>query len=77
MAELYTGELLFPAHHNYEHLAMMQKLVGFIPMSMSRRAGHSVKKYFDKENRLNFPKRADPLMEKNVKKVPVVEVIVR
>lgn len=30
VAELFTGELFFKTHESYEHLAMIEKLAGFI-----------------------------------------------
>ncbi len=38
--ELYSGELLFPTHENYEHLAMIEKVSGCIPKWMANRAEH-------------------------------------
>jgi len=28
LVELYTGELLFPTHEEYEHMAMIEKISG-------------------------------------------------
>jgi len=33
--ELYSGELFFPTHENYEHLAMIEKACGRIPKWMA------------------------------------------
>lgn len=37
MVELLTGDLLFPTHQNYEHVAMIEKLCGPIPKWMAER----------------------------------------
>ena len=34
LAELYTGEVLFQAKHNYEHLALIERAVGPFPIEM-------------------------------------------
>eukprot|EP00605_Chrysophyceae_sp_TOSAG23-4_P002323 GSChrysophyteH1.ASY1.ANO1.2569.1 assembled CDS len=34
IAELFTGDLLFATHNNFEHLAMMQKMLGKFPTHM-------------------------------------------
>jgi len=36
--ELYSGELFFPTHENYEHLAMIEKTSGMIPKWMAEKA---------------------------------------
>ena len=33
--ELYTGELYFDTHENFEHLAMIEKSFGPIPLTMA------------------------------------------
>jgi len=35
LAEFYTGELLFPTHEEYEHIAMMEKICGRTPRWMA------------------------------------------
>ena len=69
LVELLTGELLFTAHHDYEHLAMMEKVLGRIPVHMTRKVSRPLRKYFDENSRLNFPKYAEKNMAKNVKRV--------
>ena len=36
LAELYTGELLFPTHDDYEHIAMIEKMCGRVPIWMAK-----------------------------------------
>lgn len=76
LVECYSGELLFPTHHNYEHLAMMEKLCGKLPKYMTSRTGRSCRKYFDQNFRLNFPRYAESSMEKAVRRVKYLEEIV-
>lgn len=37
LIELYTGEAIFQTHENSEHLAMMEKILGKIPKSITKR----------------------------------------
>lgn len=71
--ELFTGELLFPTHDNYEHLAMMAKLLGPLPTWMARHSHGSVREYFD-HHHLNFPKLASHHSERAVRKLPDLHV---
>jgi dual-specificity kinase len=75
LAELYTGELLFPTHKDSEHLAMMKKVLGRMPSWMLKKAARRYKKYFDKDYRLLFPKGASDKTIRNVRNIPVLEVI--
>lgn len=36
LIEFYTGEALFQTHENVEHLAMMEKVFGGMPLNMMR-----------------------------------------
>ena len=38
LMEMYTGSLLFPTHDEIEHLAMIEKLCGPIPLEMVKSA---------------------------------------
>lgn len=42
LAELYSGELLFPTHDDVEHLALIEKKIGLFPRRMinSSKDGH-------------------------------------
>ncbi|CAM9613449.1 unnamed protein product [Scytosiphon promiscuus] len=46
IAELYLGDLLFATHNNLEHLALMEKCVGFFPQSMLQKAPRT-RDFFD------------------------------
>jgi dual-specificity kinase len=46
LLELLTGEALFQTHENIEHLAMMEVVLGPIPVSVACRADHHARKYF-------------------------------
>ena len=54
LVELYTGEPLFPFHNDYAHLALMEKLLGRIPVKMTRNLPYSLKRYFNDKNQLVF-----------------------
>jgi hypothetical protein len=71
--ELYTGELLFPTHDNYEHLAMMAKILGPLPTWMARHCHGSVREYFDHYH-LNFPKLSSRRSERAVRKLADLHV---
>lgn len=50
LIELYTGELFFDTDENLEHLAMIEKQCGSIPLSMAQRCGNEqIKKQLHKE----------------------------
>jgi dual specificity protein kinase CLK2/3 len=49
--ELYTGHTMFQTHDNFEHLAMMERILGPIPSSMISKSKKT--KYF-KNDRLNW-----------------------
>ena len=76
LVELFTGELLFPTHDNYEHLAMMERVLGPLPSWMARHSSHSCRKYFDNHH-LNFPKLASHRSERAVRKLPDLHVSAR
>lgn len=75
LIELYTGEMLFPTHDNYEHLAMMEKLLGVMPLWMARHASRDMHKYFSRNYMLNFPKLASKKSERHVRHLAKIEVL--
>jgi dual-specificity kinase len=74
LAELYTGELLFPTHKDSEHLAMMRKMLGRFPTWMGKNATRRLRKYFDRDYRLDFPYAFSQSTERSVAKLPYLEV---
>jgi len=71
LAELYTGDLLFPTHDDYEHIAMIDRMCGHIPTWMGRESrGH----FFDHHGRLDFPRNATDKQIRAVRKLPLLEV---
>eukprot|EP00357_Protocruzia_adherens_P032055 CAMPEP_0115047052 /NCGR_PEP_ID=MMETSP0216-20121206/49095_1 /TAXON_ID=223996 /ORGANISM="Protocruzia adherens, Strain Boccale" /LENGTH=604 /DNA_ID=CAMNT_0002430211 /DNA_START=17 /DNA_END=1834 /DNA_ORIENTATION=- len=64
LMELYTGELFFATHDNFEHLALMEKALGAVPDFMAAAAHKNMQKYFtdrpehisEKGTRLIWPK---------------------
>lgn len=76
--ELYSGEMLFPTHENYEHLAMIERIIGFIPQSMARNCDRSIRKFFDDRYEFNWPKLASSSRsERSVREVSTLEVSYR
>jgi hypothetical protein len=55
--ELYSGELFFATHENLEHLALMEKSLGEIPMSLTSNARGTGEKLL-RNGRVNFPEGA-------------------
>ncbi|KAE8892077.1 hypothetical protein PF005_g3082 [Phytophthora fragariae] len=56
IAELYLGELLFATHENMEHLALIERCIGPLPMKMAAQASkHSSSSIFFHRERLNWP----------------------
>ncbi|KAJ9048883.1 serine threonine protein kinase CMGC group, variant 2 [Entomophthora muscae] len=55
LVELYTGDALFQTHENLEHLAMMQAVLGPIPLPMISRANKAGQKLFSESGRLLYP----------------------
>ncbi|KXN71547.1 kinase-like protein [Conidiobolus coronatus NRRL 28638] len=54
LAELFTGDALFQTHDNYEHLALMQAVLGKIPSKIIWKAGRSGQVFF-KQDKLDYP----------------------
>ena len=74
LAELYTGELVFPTHKDSEHIAMMKKLLGRMPSWMIKKCSRRFKKYFDHDYRLRFPEGASEKSIRNVRNLSLLEV---
>jgi len=60
VVELLTGDALFQTHENFEHLAMMEAVLGRIPEHMIAQANRHMSKYFYK-NRLDWPRGASSI----------------
>ncbi|KAJ4951150.1 hypothetical protein NE237_027982 [Protea cynaroides] len=58
LVELCSGEALFQTHENLEHLAMMERVLGPLPVHMVQRACRGTEKYFRRGARLNWPEGA-------------------
>ena len=64
LMELYVGELLFQTHDSYEHLALMEKILGPFPPRVVRRASAvscnsaGGSRYFDARGRVRFHEHA-------------------
>lgn len=59
LVELYTGEALFQTHDNFEHLAMMEKVLGPVPSRLQRQASRSNPPFFS-HGRLLYPQPETP-----------------
>ncbi|XP_077213017.1 serine/threonine-protein kinase AFC1-like [Tasmannia lanceolata] len=58
LVELCSGEALFQTHENLEHLAMMERVLGPLPLHMVNRADRRAEKYFRRGTRLDWPEGA-------------------
>ncbi|CAI0547519.1 unnamed protein product [Linum tenue] len=57
LVELCTGEALFQTHENLEHLAMMERVLGPLPLHMLKRADRHAEKYV-RRGKLDWPEGA-------------------
>ncbi|XP_019184591.1 PREDICTED: serine/threonine-protein kinase AFC2-like [Ipomoea nil] len=57
LVELCSGEALFQTHENLEHLAMMERVLGPMPLHMLKRVDRDVEKYLRK-GMLDWPEGA-------------------
>ncbi|KAL6507966.1 CAAX prenyl protease 1 [Orobanche gracilis] len=77
LVELCSGEALFQTHENFEHLAMMEKVLGPLPQHMIMRADRHAEKYFRRGSRLYWPEGATSRESmKAVLKLPRLQNIV-
>ncbi|KZT07693.1 kinase-like protein [Laetiporus sulphureus 93-53] len=54
LVEFYTGVALFQTHDNLEHLAMMEQVMGKMPVSFARRGARSKPEFFQ-DDKLYWP----------------------
>ncbi|KAG0165840.1 dual specificity protein kinase kns1 [Apophysomyces sp. BC1034] len=54
LVEFLTGDALFQTHDNLEHLAMMEVVLGKLPLRIIRTSSRDAQKYF-KDGRLKYP----------------------
>ncbi|XP_004515857.1 serine/threonine-protein kinase AFC2-like isoform X1 [Cicer arietinum] len=57
LVELCTGEALFQTHENLEHLAMMERVLGPLPLHMLKRVDRHAEKYV-RRSKLDWPEGA-------------------
>lgn len=55
IVELLSGEAMFQTHENREHLAIMEKTIGPLPLSMTKKCSKDSAKYFTDAGVLNWP----------------------
>lgn len=75
LMELYTGELLFSTHENFEHLALMERILEPFPLMMLDRSDKSMKEKYTKTDRwgcrLRWPEGASSASsERHVRQQP-------
>ncbi|KAI7732327.1 hypothetical protein M8C21_010066, partial [Ambrosia artemisiifolia] len=76
LVELCSGEALFQTHENLEHLAMMERVLGFLPQHMLRKADRHADKYIRK-GRLDWPEGATSRESiKAVQKLPRLQNLI-
>ncbi|KAL8265061.1 hypothetical protein R6Q59_023191 [Mikania micrantha] len=76
LVELCSGEALFQTHENLEHLAMMERVLGFLPQHMLRKADRNADKYIRK-GRLDWPEGATSRESiKAVQKLPRLQNLI-
>ena len=83
LMELISGELYFPTHENYEHLAMIEKSSGRIPQWMGQRAENGLDKNFSNQKNkqgsyFDWPKASSSSeSEKRVKGMKIVKDLIQ
>lgn len=72
LMELYGGELFFSTHENLEHLALMEKVLGPMSDSFTRRARSPARgKLLNRDGRVNWPEGASsPSSCRHVQRTP-------
>jgi len=68
LVEFYTGTALFQTHDNLEHLAMMEAVMGPMPLSFARKAGKTKGEYFN-GTKLDWPPRGKKVSSASKKEV--------
>ena len=54
LVELATGNLLFPIHHEVDHIYLIDKLIGRFPRWMAENCDEDFKKYLYQDGALNY-----------------------
>lgn len=69
LVEFYTGTALFQTHDNLEHLAMMEAVMGPMPLTFARKASKAKGEYFKDGNKLDWPPRGKKISSASKKEV--------
>lgn len=77
LAELYTGDLLFPTHDNLEHLALIERTLGLFPRRLLKRGTKLVDQAFDSEGRHWMTQVLHSESSNFVRNTPSLALIVR
>lgn len=76
LAELYTGNLLFATHDNYEHLALIERAIGIFPRYMLDASASSIsKRVFDSYGRFRGRLLSPPSQTHVERMLPVNNLI--
>jgi len=75
--ELYSGETLFKAHDDIEHLALMEAIIGRFPHYLISEASPAARKWFNDDDRVRWPELLEDCVaaEKIRKAKPLAHMI--
>jgi hypothetical protein len=73
LVELFTGDAIYQTHENREHLAMIEKTIGKIPIPFANKS--PTRKYFKNEGTFDWPNIAtDEKSREDVSKLKPLKV---
>jgi dual-specificity kinase len=76
LVELFTGDAIYQTHENREHLAMIEKTIGKIPIPFANKS--PTRKYFKNEGNFDWPNIAtDEKSKEDVSKLKPLKVFTR
>ncbi|PIA53927.1 hypothetical protein AQUCO_00900474v1 [Aquilegia coerulea] len=76
LVELCTGEILFNAKEDLEHLAMMERFLGQLPQHMLLKGAESHTERFVEKGVLNWPEGAKRTCTEGIEKIPRIQDVV-
>lgn len=75
LVEFYTGTALFQTHDNLEHLAMMEAVMGPMPLQFARKAAKTKAEYFKEGPKLDWPPRNKKVTTASKKEVKATRAL--
>jgi len=75
ISELYQGELLFATHDNMEHLALMERCIGYFPRRMVKKSPNGPK-YFNSFLESRWRKSCSEESRDHIREMPPIEKLV-